>query len=90
MNIYRVHLTKSAQKEFKALPSKVKNRISDSLKLLEINPFSELLQIKKLKGEENLYRTRIGDYRILYEVRKKEIIVVVIKIGHRKEVYKNL
>ena len=60
MSSYVVHLTKSARKEFDSLPSKAKERISDALKLLEINPYSELLQVKKLKGEENLYRTRIG------------------------------
>ena len=90
MSAYRVHLTKSARKEFDSLPSKAQNRVSDVLRLLEINPFSELLQVKKLKGEENLYRTRIGDYRMVYEIRKKEIQVVVIKIGHRKEVYRAL
>lgn len=90
MSGYRVCLTRSARKEFDSLPSKVKDRVSDALRLLEINPYSELLQVKKLKGEENLYRTRIGDYRIVYEVRKKEIQVIVIKIGHRKEVYRSL
>ncbi len=90
MSNYSVHLTKSARKEFDSLPSKVKDIISDALKLLKINPYSELLQVKKLKGEENLYRTRVGDYRIVYEVRKKEIQVIVIKIGHRKEVYRRL
>lgn len=70
------------------MPSKFKDRVSDALGLLEINPYSELLQVKKLKGEENLYRTRIGDYRIVYEVQKREVQVIVIKIGHRKEVYR--
>ncbi len=88
MTGYRVYLTKSARKEFDALPSKFKDRVSDALGLLEINPYSELLQVKKLKGEENLYRTRIGDYRIVYEVQKREVQVIVIKIGHRKEVYR--
>jgi len=37
-----------------------------------------------------LYRTRIGDYRVVYEVRRREIQVIVIKIGHRKEFYSSL
>jgi mRNA interferase RelE/StbE len=88
MTRYRLYLTKSARKEFDSLSAKIKDRVTDALKLLEHNPFSELLQIKKLKGEERLYRARIGDYRIVYAVEKRQIQVIVIKIGHRKEVYR--
>jgi mRNA interferase RelE/StbE len=58
-----------------------------ALTFLSQNPFSEVLQVKKLRGEENLYRIRLGDYRLVYEVRRKEILVLVIKIGHRSDVY---
>jgi mRNA interferase RelE/StbE len=54
---------------------------------LSQNPFSELLNVKKLKGSEGVFRFRLGDYRVLYEVRKERLIVLVIKIGHRREVY---
>lgn len=90
MKKYSVALTKSARKEFNSLPSKIQSRVTDVLKLLEINPFSDLLQIKKLKGEEHLYRTRVGDYRVVYEIRRNLVCIVVIKIGHRKEIYRNL
>jgi len=90
MSAYNVFLTKSAQKEFNSLSTKVQERVKDILKLLEINPLSELLQVKKLKGQENLYRTRSGDYKVIYEVKKNEVQVIVIKVGHRREVYKKL
>ena len=43
---------------------------------------------EKLKGEDGLYRIRVGDYSVIYQVRDKALIVLVVKIGDRKEVYK--
>jgi mRNA interferase RelE/StbE len=43
---------------------------------------------RKLKGEEDVYRVRKGNYRIIYEVTEKKLIVLVLKIGHRKDIYK--
>ena len=88
MSLFIVKFAKSAKKEFNKLPSKIQDRIVEALKLLSINPFSELLKIKKLKGQEELYRIRIGNYRLVYEVQNNELIVHLVKIGHRREVYK--
>ena len=85
---YRIEFTKSAKKEFENLPKKIQDRVVESLTLLRVNPFTDLLQIKKLKGESQLFRVRLGDYRLLYEIRKKVLLVLVIKIGHRKEIYR--
>jgi mRNA interferase RelE/StbE len=90
MASYRIEFKKSAQKEFDKLPQKVQGKVMDALTLLAANPFSELLRIKKLKGAESLYRFRIGDYRVVYEVRQGIVLIIVIKIGHRKEVYRDL
>jgi len=62
----------------------------EALAVLSENPYSELLRIKKLRGADALYRIRIGDYRVVYEVRRDRLVVIVIKIGHRGEVYRNL
>ena len=45
---------------------------------------------KKLEGEDKLYRLRVGDYRILYEVNDEEKRVRIVKVGHRQDVYRNL
>ncbi len=90
MSKYRVELVKSAKKEFDDLPSKVQNKVIEALKFLAENPFSELLRIKKLKGAHSLYRIRVGDYRVVYEVRHGALVVLVIKIGHRRDVYRNI
>ena len=90
MNLYRVEFVKSAQKEFNKLQAAVKKKVTEALFFLSQNPFSEILKIKKLRGADHLYRLRIGDCRVVYEVRQHLLIVVVIKIGHRKDIYRFL
>ena len=90
MKSYSVDLTKSAAKEFKKLPKGVKEKILEALNFLSLNPFSELLKIKKIKGSKSLLRIRVGDYRIVYEVEGQKLVVLVIKIGHRKDIYEKL
>ena len=87
MKLYKTEFTKSSIKELKSLPQTAQQKVEEILVLLSTNPFSELLQIKKLKGAENVYRVRFGNYRLIYEVRKNIITIIVIKIGHRKDVY---
>ncbi len=85
---FRVEFTKSAKKEFKDLPKNIQQKVIDCVTLLSKNPKTELLQIKKLKGVENLYRVRLGNYRLVYTINSNVLSVLVIKIGHRKEVYR--
>ena len=86
--MYKIEIKKSAKKEFDRLPAMVRRRVIEALQFLSQNPYSELLQVKKLKGVDSVYRIRIGDYRILYEIENDRLIVIVIKIGHRSEVYR--
>jgi mRNA interferase RelE/StbE len=84
---YEVVFKKSAFKELQSLPQKVQQKILDAVQLLSLNPYTELLQIKKMKGAESLYRIRIQDYRVIYLIENQIIKVTIIKIGHRKDVY---
>ena len=88
MTSFKVLFAKSAHKEFKSCPNKTQDKIIEALQMVSTNPFSDLLQIKKLKGAPSLYRIRIGDWRIVYEIRKDAQTIVVIKIGHRKDIYR--
>ncbi|HMJ07726.1 MAG TPA: type II toxin-antitoxin system RelE/ParE family toxin [Pyrinomonadaceae bacterium] len=88
MAVYTIEFVKSARKEFERLPVKVRAKTVEALNLLAQNPYSELLKIKKMKGAADLYRIRLGDYRVLYELRNSRMVVLVIKIGHRSEVYR--
>lgn len=84
---YEVVFKKSAVKELQALPKKMQQKVLDAVQLLSLNPYTELLQIKKMKGADNLYLIRIQDYRIIYLLENHLIKINIIKIGHRKDVY---
>ena len=88
MATYSAEFTRSAEKEFDRLPKKIKERVAEAVNLLAQNPYSELLKVKKLKAAQDLYRVRVGDYRVVYEIRESRLIVLIIKIGHRGEVYR--
>ena len=81
---YTVELTLSAQKQLSKLPNIIAERIEESLLELEENPRPG--GCKKLKGR-TAYRIRIGDYRAIYTINDTVLTVIVIKIGHRREVY---
>jgi mRNA interferase RelE/StbE len=78
---------KAALKEIKKETRGTKNRIFDSLKKLE-NPFA--IPYEKLRGKENVYRIRVGDFRVIYYVDKDKNEVVVFRIRRRGRAYKEL
>jgi mRNA interferase RelE/StbE len=85
--IYTVKLSRAAGKFFRALTdAKLRQRLRSAIDGLanEPRPSDSL----KLKGSDELYRVRVGDYRIVYLVRDHELVVVVIQIGHRREIYR--
>ncbi len=86
---YRVKIKSSAQKEIHKLPSKgLRNKVVDIIDSLNANPFPE--GSKKIKGSNNIYRIRQGTYRIVYQVYKNELLVLIISVRHRRDVYKDL
>jgi mRNA interferase RelE/StbE len=86
---YKVVFQKSAFKEYQALPQKIRDKIDEVLEMLSINPLAEILKFKKIRGKENCYRIRIGDYRVIYSPQDETLVVRVIKIGHRRDVYRH-
>jgi len=60
-------------------------KILDAINALPDNP--RPAGSKKLKGQENRHRLRVGDYRVLYEIHKKEVVILVVRIRHRKDAY---
>ena len=85
MGKFEIIFKQSVAKDLRQLPKKDVTRILNRLKALSIEPRPP--GVEKLSGQ-NKYRVRQGAYRILYEVRNNELIVVVVKIGHRQDVYK--
>jgi mRNA interferase RelE/StbE len=88
MKRYTVVLTQTAEKELRRLPSKVIEKIIAVLKSLEENP--RPVGCKKLKGYKNLWRIRVGDYRLIYAIEDVVMLVDVREIGNRKDIYDKL
>jgi mRNA interferase RelE/StbE len=82
---YRVFFKKSVWKDFKSIPDKDLSRILDLIGSLEKNPRPS--GCTKLSGQEK-YRVRLGQYRIIYSIQDKELTVWVVKVGHRRDVYR--
>ena len=85
MASYRLLVKASAAKELEALPRKDRSRIARKIQSLADNPRPPASE--KLSGEEK-YRLRQGDYRVLYSVEDSSNTVTIVKIAHRREVYR--
>ena len=85
---YRIEFTPKAQRDFKALDGSIRGRIARRIDSLADNPFPS--GIKKIEGEDELYRLRVGDYRVLYQVQGRALLVLIVRIGHRREVYRRI
>lgn len=72
---------------FKKLSQELQYRIQPKIDELSIEPRPN--GVKKLQGEENTYRIRVGDYRVIYDILDDVLLVNVIDVGHRSKVYKN-
>ena len=81
---YLVRIKQSAEKEMDRLPAVTLRRVSAALLSLENNPRPR--GYRKLQGLE-LYRIRVGDYRVLYTIADETRLVEIIAVGHRRDVY---
>ncbi len=86
MGSYKVSFRKSAEKELRKIHAPDLRRLVDKIGALSNNPRPPGIQL--LKGEDRYYRIRQGDYRVVYEVDDSERGVIVIKVGHRREIYR--
>ena len=82
---YQVILPKSVQKELNRLPDEIEDRILARLADLEANP--RPTDVRKLKGRD-AWRIRVGDYRVIYEIHDQVLQIIVVTIGHRREIYR--
>jgi mRNA interferase RelE/StbE len=83
---YLVQFTPAAAKALAGLDRGAQRRILAKVEGLASNP--RPAGVKALQGEEGIYRLRVGDYRILYAVRDRELVVLVVDVGHRREIYR--
>jgi mRNA interferase RelE/StbE len=84
---YQVIIPKSAQKQIEKLSKTIRLRVLERVMALQDDPRPP--GCLKLKGYENRYRIRIGDYRVTYQVFDEELIVILVRAAHRKDVYRD-
>ena len=83
---YRVLIAQSAERKLKKLPVQVQRKIAAVIVSLAIEP--RPYGCRKLTGTVNTYRLRVGEYRVIYDIYEREIVVTVLKISHRRDVYR--
>jgi len=84
--MYQVLISRSAEKQLKKMTPQVQRKVAAVIMSLEIEP--RPYGSKKLTGTVSSYRVRVGDYRVIYDIYECEIVVSVLKIGHRRDVYR--
>jgi mRNA interferase RelE/StbE len=83
---YAIRITESAARALRKIPTAMRVRVGRAIDSLASDPFPP--GVRKLQGEEHAYRIRVGDYRVFYDVLREELVVLVLRVGHRKEVYR--
>jgi mRNA interferase RelE/StbE len=83
---YKVEITPAAQRIIKKLPKNIQKKLIEIIELLAEDP--RPVGVVKLSTTGNLYRVRTGDYRIIYEIQDQILLIVITKVGHRRDVYK--
>ncbi|MEH2086470.1 type II toxin-antitoxin system RelE family toxin [Nostoc sp.] len=84
---YKVEILRGALKQLKKIPSELQERIQIKIDDLATEPRPN--GVKKLKGKENAYRIKVGDYRVIYDIFDDLLVVNVVEVGHRKNIYKD-
>ena len=86
MDSYNIEWNPSALKELRRLPKEIAGRIFKVVEELASNPFPN--KVRKLAESDNSFRIRVGDYRVLYKVISKTLIVEIVRAGHRRDAYR--
>ncbi|MHC4878209.1 MAG: type II toxin-antitoxin system RelE family toxin [Planctomycetota bacterium] len=82
---YRVELAPAADRQRRKLTVDVQKRIVRALEQLETDPRPS--GVRKLQGEDNLWRLRVGDYRVLYTIEDDRLLVLVVRVANRRDAY---
>ncbi len=85
---YRVEFKPSARRQLRKLPLDAQARIVARAEALAHDPRPQ--GVEHLAGGDDLYRIRVGDYRIVYKIYDRVLLVLVVRLGHRREVYRGL
>ncbi|MFF3273330.1 type II toxin-antitoxin system RelE/ParE family toxin [Streptomyces chrestomyceticus] len=87
---YAFRFTPAAQRQLRAIDRPVAMRILAALTALGEDPYREDADVKKLTGPSGLYRLRVGNYRVAYLVEDAELVILVVRVGDRRDIYRNI
>jgi mRNA interferase RelE/StbE len=82
---YEVKWTETSLDQLKKLDKAIADRIIDKVEKISERPFNFVKKLKKF----NLFRLRVGDYRVIMSIEKEKMIIFVLEVGHRRVIYKN-
>jgi mRNA interferase RelE/StbE len=84
--LYRILVARSAARRLRAVPETDRRRIAKRIDALAEEPRPP--GVRKLQGANDLYRIRVGDYRVIYSIADAVLTVLVIRVGHRRDIYR--
>ncbi|MEV5013771.1 type II toxin-antitoxin system RelE/ParE family toxin [Streptomyces sp. NPDC053780] len=87
---YAFRFTAAAQRQLRAVSRPDAMRILTALTALGDDPYRQDADVKKLTGPSGLYRLRVGSYRVAYQINDGELVVLIVKVGDPRDVYRNL
>ena len=85
---YKIRIAPAAERDIRRLSKQAQKRVFDRIEALGAAPRARGVEKLKGKGAALFYRARVGDYRIIYEIQYDLLIVLVLKVGNRREVYR--
>jgi mRNA interferase RelE/StbE len=85
---YRIEIVRSAARALKKIPKADQKRIAEKIDSLSENPPKP--ETTKMKGNNPFHKIRVGNYRIIYEIHEDVLVILVVRIGHRRDIYRNL
>jgi mRNA interferase RelE/StbE len=85
---YAVQIVPTARKQLLGLPDPARQRARSAIRHLASNPRPTGAKLPAGRSADRFWRIRVGEYRVLYEIRDREVLVLVIRIGHRRDVYR--
>ena len=86
--MFVIAFTRSARKDIRAVPGDIQSRVLSAIQALADDPRPQ--GVKRLTGLDDLYRIRVGAYRVVYRVHDDQLEILIIRVRHRREVYRNL
>jgi len=85
---YRIRISPKAERELRAMTAEIRREIAAAIDTLQDNPRPH--DVKRLQGHRDIFRKRVGQYRVLYRIRDDILEVLIVRIGNRAEVYRQL